>query len=181
MESCRPEGEGRGGAGNKETRPGGQRHLHSEGQRGRQTLTNILVGTISIYFRKPRKLTNLTWRENAWGGRETNETLERQESWSGVSRAETAPGDMWRLVSLVGVCRILVWIVLRCRLDDNQNVISIWIKFNFNNLVCILCSMQTWCNKNFIFFWPWKKINFNKVLQSRGEERWINCLSGSGL
>ena len=27
--------------------------------------------------------------------------------------------------------------------------------------------MQTWCNKNLIFSWPWKKIHFNKVLQSQ--------------
>ena len=27
--------------------------------------------------------------------------------------------------------------------------------------------MHTWCNKNLIFSWPWKKIHFNKVLQSQ--------------
>ena len=34
MESCGAEGAGRGWAGNKETRLGGQRYLHSEGHRG---------------------------------------------------------------------------------------------------------------------------------------------------
>ena len=77
VEGCWAEGAGRGWAGNKEAGPGGQQHLHSEGHRGEgrsglrseihidKLLTNILVGSIPIYFRKPRKLTNLTWRVNA--------------------------------------------------------------------------------------------------------------------